>query len=164
MFHTFLLHEWRGKLSAVHLRSNGWDLRVTIHIYAFHQRRWSKIRKSIQWLHPILPINWDVLRWCKSFLGFSSNQTVETPQSLNLLLSFTSNLYAFKECLKVKLCRENREKLIHEHQRSSSNSWNENPLIRQEVGSIWALSWVRNRVFVLIFLPISLDFNLKLYI
>ena len=53
------------------------------------------------------------------------------------------------------------EKSILEHQQSSSNFQNEKPLISQAIGSIRALSWVRNYVFVLIFLPITLDFNFE---
>ena len=56
--------------------------------------------------------------------------------------------------------RENREKLI----RSSLNSHNKNPLIRQAIGSIQALSWVKNYFFILIFLPITLYLNFESYI
>ena len=37
-------------------------------------------------------------------------------------------------------------------------------MIWQAIGSIRALYWVRNHVFVLIFLPITLDFNFELYV
>ena len=51
--------------------------------------------------------------------------------------------------------------MIFELQRWSLNLQNKKPLIGQAIGSICALSWVRNCVFVLISLPIILDFNFK---
>ena len=56
------------------------------------------------------------------------------------------------------------EKLILECQRSSSNLRNEKPLIQREIGSIKALCWVGNHVFILISLPIALDFTFESYI
>ena len=36
-FHAFSLHTRRGKILAVHLRSNGRDSSITISTHAFHQ-------------------------------------------------------------------------------------------------------------------------------
>ena len=148
MFQALLLRAQCDEISTVHLQSNEHDLSVMILFYAFHQNRWSKIKSSIWRLCPICPINWDVLRRCKAFLGFSSNQIFKTPQSLNLLLPIASrSISASTECLKVRFRWENRDKSILECQQLSSNSRNEKPLIRREIGSIRALSWVKKSCF-----------------
>ena len=54
--------------------------------------------------------------------------------------------------------------MLLECRRSSSNSRNEKPLIWQAIGSIQALSRFRIRVFLIISLLITLDFNFESYV
>ena len=102
---------------------------------------------------PNLLINTHVLRQCKPFRGVLSK--------IKLLSSSSRSISTSKECLKVRFRGENREKFLLECRRLSSKSRNEKPLIRQSIGSFWALSQVRIHVFLLIFLPINLYFNFE---
>ena len=61
----------------------------------------------------------------------------------------------------MRFHRENREKSVIECRQSSSKLQNEKPLIQRSIGSFRALSQVRICVFLLIFLPITLDFNFE---
>ena len=63
---------------------------------------WLKMKRHVERSWPNLPIYVHVLWWCKPFSGVSTNQSVKTSQSLNLLLSFSSKLISMsKKCLKL---------------------------------------------------------------
>ena len=66
---------------------------------------------------------------------------------MNLLVPVTFRLIsASTKCLKVRFRWENRKKLVLEHQRSYFRIRNEKSWIWWLIGSIWAQSWVRDRV------------------
>ena len=162
-FQTLFLHAQRVKILAVHLWCNRCDLNITICIYAFHQSCWSKIKSAIWRLRPIVPIKTHALQWCQAFLDVFEQSNYLDTTILKFLPPYTSrSISACEKCFKVRFHWENREKLVLKCRRSSSNLQNENPLIRQEIELIQALSQVRLCVFILISLPITLDFNFEL--
>ena len=92
---------------------------------------------------------------------FSSNQIVETPPSLNLSFSYSSRLiFASNEWSKVRFCQKNWENSPLECRRSFSKLQNEKPLNRRSIG-FQKLCEVRLCVFLILFRPVSLDYNLE---
>ena len=67
-FLELLLHVRRDEISSVHLRSNGYDLTVMIHIQAFHQSHLLKMKQKIRRLLPNLSIYMNVLGFKNVFL------------------------------------------------------------------------------------------------
>ena len=95
-------------------------------------------------------------------MGVSSNRTVYTSQSLNLLLSSSlRSIFSSKKFLKVKFCGQNMENSLLKCQRSSSKSQNEKPLISHSIGSFQVLSPNRIHAFLLIFLLITSNLNFE---
>ena len=66
--------------------------------------------------------------------------------------------------MKSRFSEENQKKSPLKRRTSFYKSRNENPFIWLLIGSFRAQLQVRLRVFLLIFLPIALDFNFESYI
>ena len=73
---VFLLHAWHGEISAVHLRSNGHDVTITIFIYAFNQSHWSKMKRQIRRFFPNFAYLYECSLIENVFLDVSSYWTV----------------------------------------------------------------------------------------
>ena len=152
----FVYKQWRKKISMLHLKSDRHDLTTLNWLWAFH----------LVMLNFYLFISPPLLQWCKAFLDVSMDRTFWTSQSLNILFSSFSRLIsASRECLKLRFRQEHRKNSLLElwifsfrNEKSSAFMCNQLDHFERDFGIDFYM------FFLLIFFPITLDFNFYTYI